>query len=76
MSWQERDEAFGANAVERLPDQHQRLFDLRPIASAERCRRRQDLLAMVEQPPGIFACVPCGLTNSSRICCFWDPDAW
>jgi len=45
---QERDQAFRANAVERLPGQHQRLFHLWPIASAECCRRRKDLLAMVE----------------------------
>jgi hypothetical protein len=32
--WQNRDEAFGANPVERLPDQHQCLFNLRAIAPA------------------------------------------
>ena len=60
MLWQERDQAFRANAVERLPGQHQRLFDLWPIAAAECCRRREDLLAMVEQPLGIFAHIPSG----------------
>src|SRR6266849_1014127 len=59
-AWQERDQAFRANAVECLPDQYQRLFHLWPIASAE-CRwRREDLLAMVEQPPGIFVHIPGG----------------
>jgi hypothetical protein len=51
---QERHEAFRAHAVERLLGQHQRLFHLWPIAAAESCRRRQDPLAMVEQPLGTF----------------------
>jgi hypothetical protein len=59
-AWQKRHQAFGANAVERLPGQHQRLFHLRPIAAAECCRRRTDLLDMIEQPEGIFARVPGG----------------
>jgi len=59
-AWQERDQAFRANPVERLPGQHQRLFHLWPIAPAECCRRGQDLLSMVEQPLGIFAHIPGG----------------
>ncbi len=59
-AWQERHQAFRANAVERLPGQHQRLFHLWPIAAAECCRRHKDLLAMVEQPLGIFAHIPGG----------------
>ena len=58
--WQKRDQAFGTNLIERLPGQHQCLFDLRPIAPAECCRRRTDLLDMIEQPEGIFAHVPGG----------------
>src|SRR5579859_298635 len=57
-AWQERDQASRTNSVERLPGQHKRLFHLWPIAPTE-CRRRcQDLLAMVEQPLGIFARIP------------------
>jgi len=59
-AWQERDQAFRANAVERLPGQHQSLFHLWPIGLAECCRLREDLLAMVEQPLGIFAHIPGG----------------
>lgn len=59
-AWQERDQAFRANPVERLPGQHQRLFHFWPIAPAECSRRRQDLLAMVEQPLRIFAHIPGG----------------
>ncbi len=59
-AWQERNEAFRANAVERLPGQHQRLFHLWPIASAQCCRRREDLLGMIQQPPGICAHIPGG----------------
>ena len=57
-TWQERDQAFGTNAVERLPDQHQRLFNLRSIVSAKRYRSNKNLLDMIEQPSGIFVCVP------------------
>jgi|SRR5258708_11718058 hypothetical protein len=57
---QERDQAFRANAVECLPGQHQCLFNLWPIASAECYRRREDLLGMIEQPLGIFAHIPGG----------------
>ena len=58
-AWQKRHQAFGTNPVEGLPGQHQCFFDLRPIP-AECCRRRTDLLTMVEQPEGIFAHVPSG----------------
>ena len=63
---QERDQAFRANAVERLPGQHQRLFHLWPIAPEECSRWRQDLLAMVEQPLGIFARIPGGCHKLSQ----------
>jgi hypothetical protein len=56
--WQEGDEAFGTNAVQRLPNQHQRLFNLRSIMSAKRYRSNKNLLDMIEQPSGIFVCVP------------------
>jgi hypothetical protein len=58
--WQKRDEAFGTNPIERLPGQHQRLFDLRSIPTAKYYRRREDLLCMIEQPLGIFARIPGG----------------
>ena len=65
-AWQERDQAFGANAVERLPGQHQPLFHLWAIAPTECSRRRQGLLAMVEQPLGIFARIPGGAHELSQ----------
>ena len=58
--WQKRDEAFGTNPIERLPDQHQYLFDLRSIPTTKYYRRREDLLCMIEQPLGIFARIPGG----------------
>ena len=59
-TWQEWDQTFGADPVERLPGQHQGLFDLWPIPPTKISGSLEDLLGMVEQPPGIFACVPCG----------------
>lgn len=58
-TWQERDQAFGADPVERLPGQHQGLFGLWSIPPTEISGSLEDPLRMVEQPPGIFACVPC-----------------
>ena len=60
-TWQERDQSFGADPVEGLPDQHQGLFDLWPIPPTEISGSLEDLLGMVEQPPGIFACVSSGV---------------
>ena len=36
-AWQEWNEAFGTDPVERLPGQHQCLFDLWPIPTTENC---------------------------------------
>jgi hypothetical protein len=49
-----RDEAFGANAIGRVPDQEQRMLDFWPILSRTwvlQCLLR--LFCMVEEPPGI-----------------------
>lgn len=56
-----RDEAFGANAIGRVPDQEQRMLDFWPILSrtwALKCLLR--LFCMVEEPPRI-----CTMVSSS-----------
>jgi len=52
---QKRDQAFGANAIERVPGQHQRLLDLWPIATAQHGWWCQDLLSVAEQPLAMLA---------------------
>src|SRR5215471_18451473 len=58
---QKRDQAFGTDPIERLPDQHQCLFNLRLISQTKGCWWRKDLLDMIEQPESVFAGVPGGV---------------
>ncbi len=58
---QKRHEAFGANAIGRVPDQEHGVLDFWPIlAKAWTLKRLLHLLGMVEKPPGVFTHIACG----------------
>jgi len=68
---QKRYEAFGANAIGRVPDQEQRVLDFWPIpARAWTLKRLLHLFCMVEKPPGVFAHIAGGCDKGIKKCLF------
>jgi hypothetical protein len=70
---EKRHEAFGANAIGRIPNQEQRMLDVRSIlAKAWARKRRLHLHCMVEEPHRIFT----NIAGTSDKCIKQRPFLW
>ena len=68
---QKRHEAFGADAIGRVPDQEKRVLDFWSIlAMAWPLKRLLHLFCMVEQPPGVFPHIAGGCDKDIQQCPF------